>query len=443
MLFTGYFFYGYLHPQFLVLLFISSLVDFYFALKISQSKKLLNRKIYLAVSLVFNLSLLFVFKYLSMFLPDADPMIVNINKATEPIKGLIKDAVYFSIPVGISFYTFQSLSYTFDVYFDKIKPQTSFAKYATFVAYFPQLVAGPIERYNHLSTQIFAYYKPLYKNFSNGFRLLLFGFFLKMCIADNCGNYADLIFSNYSNYDKLSIIAGVISFGLQIYADFAGYSLIALGASLLMGIELMNNFRTPYLSASVNQFWKRWHISLTSWFKDYLYIPLGGNKVALPRWVFNILIVFLISGLWHGANYTFIVWGAIHAIAYLSEHFAKPYLCFSESKYKLIKFIGGIKTFAVVSLAWVFFRAENIGKALDIIKSVYTSKAQQTLVFENTIWIVLSIFILFDVVLRNNRIDKYLDDKNIFFRWAVYLIFIACIITMSGTVKHPFVYFQF
>lgn len=443
LLFTGYFFYGYLHPQFLILLFLSTLVDFLFALKIYNSQNINHKKIYLAVSLVFNISLLFVFKYLSMFLPDADPMIVNINKASEPVKGMIMDAVYFSIPIGISFYTFQSLSYTFDVYFGKIKPQTSFPRYAAFVAYFPQLVAGPIERYNQLSAQLFSNYKPVYKNFSNGFRLLLMGFFLKMCIADNCGTYADMVFNDYTSYNSLSLLSGITFFGLQIYADFAGYSLIALGSSICMGIELMDNFRTPYLSSSINEFWKRWHISLTSWFKDYLYIPLGGNKVGIPRWVINILLVFLVSGLWHGANYTFIIWGAIHATAYLAEHFTKPYINLSGAKYRVLKFAGGIKTFAIVTLAWVFFRAATIKDAKNIIASVFNSTQSGILQIDSKIWILLSIFLTLDIALLNNRIDKFLETKNTIFRWSLYFVLLACILMLSGTVKHPFVYFQF
>ena len=384
-----------------------------------------------------------MFKYLKMFLPEADPMIVNINKATEPIKGMIKDAVYFSIPLGISFYTFQSLSYTFDVYFKKIIPQTNFFRYATFVAYFPQLVAGPIERYNNLSSQIFSYFKPTYYNFSNGFRLLLMGFFLKMCIADNCGNYADLVFNNYSSYNKFSIITGISMFGLQIYADFSGYSLIALGSARLMGIELMDNFRTPYLSSSISEFWKRWHISLTSWFKDYLYIPLGGNKVSKLRWVFNISLVFLISGLWHGANYTFVIWGAIHAVAYLTESFIKPLINFSGSKFKLINLLGGIKTFVIVTFAWVFFRAVDFGSAIEILKAVFNSQAQQSISISQNVIIVLIIFALFDIVLRNTRFDKFLENKSLILRWSMYFLLLACILVFSVTTKHPFVYFQF
>lgn len=442
-MFTGYIFYGYLHPQFLILLFLSTFVDYLFALKIYNAKGVFEKRTYLAISLVFNISLLFIFKYLSMFLPDADPMLVNIKKATEPVKGMIMDAIYFSIPIGISFYTFQSLSYTFDVYFKKIEPQTNFARYATFVAYFPQLVAGPIERYKHLSSQLFANHKPVYANFSKGFRLLLMGFFLKMCIADNCGTYTNLIFENYKNYNGISILTGIIFFGLQIYTDFAGYTLIALGSSICMGIELMDNFRTPYLSTSISNFWKRWHISLTTWFKDYLYIPLGGNKVSIPRWIFNILLVFLISGFWHGANYTFIIWGAIHAFAYLAEHFTKPYINLSESKHKILRIAGGIKTFAIVSLAWVFFRAETITDANDIIYMVFNSTTSGNLQIDFKIWIVLAVFVVFDAMLLNNRIDNFLVTKSKIFRWSIYFLLLACILMFSATVKHPFVYFQF
>ncbi len=378
-----------------------------------------------------------------MFLEDIDPMIANIYRAENPLKGMVLNAVYFSIPIGISFYTFQSLSYTFDVYYGRQKAQTSLPKYAAFVAYFPPLVAGPIERFHHLSTQIFAHHKPLYQNFANGFRLMLLGFFLKMCIADNVGNYADLVFNKPEDFTGSSVLLGMVMFGIQIYTDFSGYSLIAMGASICLGIQLVDNFRTPYLSSSVTQFWKRWHISLTSWFKDYLYIPLGGNKVGLPRWIVNILIVFLVSGFWHGANYTFIAWGAIHGITYLLEHFAKPYINISESKFKIIRFLGGIKTFVLVTIAWVFFRANNFEHAIKVFKAGFQSTGTQSLQIEWWVGLVILVFIILDITLYNKRIDRFLETKKWGHRWLVYIILIGCILMFSGTVKHPFVYFQF
>ncbi len=443
LLFAGYFFYGFLQPQFLLLLLLSTCVDFYFALKISQSPQHNIKKLFLAASLCFNIGLLFVFKYLSLFLKDLDPMMANIYRAENPISGLLVNAIYFSIPIGISFYTFQSLSYTFDVYFGKQKAETNLAKYAAFVAYFPPLVAGPIERFNHLSTQIFANHKPLYKNFSNGFRFMLLGFFLKMCIADQAGNYADLIFDKPDDYQSPSVIFGMLMFGIQIYADFSGYSLIAMGASICFGIQLLENFRTPYLSTSITQFWQRWHMSLTSWFKDYLYIPIGGNKVSVPRWVFNILIVFLISGFWHGANYTFIAWGAIHGLGYLLEHFTKPYLNISESRYKLVRFMGGIKTFLLVTVAWVFFRANSFAHAKQVFMAAIKPQGNQNLLIEHQLWIVLGLFICIDVMLYKRRIDTYLNTKKLGFRWLFYAVVLGAILMFSGTVKHPFVYFQF
>jgi D-alanyl-lipoteichoic acid acyltransferase DltB (MBOAT superfamily) len=443
LLASGYIFYGFLQPQFLVLLLLSTCVDFYFALKISESKNNSFKKAYLAASLCFNIGLLFVFKYLSLFLKDIDPMMANIYRAEHPIKGMVMNAIYFSIPVGISFYTFQSLSYTFDVYYGRQKAETSLPRYAAFVAYFPPLVAGPIERFHHLSTQIFANHKPLYKNFANGFRLMLLGFFLKMCIADNAGNYTDLVFNRPEDYSSSSVLLGMVMFGIQIYADFSGYSLIAQGASIWLGIQLVDNFRTPYLSSSVTQFWKRWHISLTTWFKDYLYIPLGGNKVGVPRWVVNILLVFLVSGFWHGANYTFIAWGAIHGLAYLAEHFTKPILNLSESKFKIFRLIGGIKTFVIVTIAWVFFRANNFEHAKHIFKSVLKPLGTQTLEVTNFVWLVMGVFVLFDVMLYNKRIDSFLESKKWGIRWLVYAVLLGCILMFAGTVKHPFVYFQF
>lgn len=443
LLFTGYVFYGFLQPQFLILLLLSTCVDFYFALKIAKAQSPGSKKLFLGSSLVFNIGLLFVFKYLSLFLPPIDPMMANIYKAAHPWKGMLLNAVYFSIPVGISFYTFQSLSYTFDVYFGKQKAETNLIKYATFVAYFPPLVAGPIERFGHLSTQIFEQHKPLYSNFVKGFRLMLLGFFLKMCIADNAGNYADAVFAKPEDFSSPAVLLGMLMFGLQIYADFSGYSLIALGASLWLGISLVDNFRTPYLSRSVTEFWKRWHLSLTAWFRDYLYIPLGGNKVKIYRWVINVLVVFLISGFWHGANYTFIIWGAIHGVTYLIEHFTKPFINWSDSKFKIVRVIGGIKTFIIVNIAWVFFRADSFQHALEVIKAGIKSPGQVTLDVSGLVWLVLGIFVVTDILLYNTRFDIALDTKPRWQRWLVYIVFLGCILMFSGTVKHPFVYFQF
>lgn len=356
---------------------------------------------------------------------------------------MLLNAIYYSIPVGISFYTFQSLSYTFDVYFGKIKAVSNLPKYATFVAYFPPLVAGPIERFNHLSTQIFSKHKPLYRNFSNGFRLMLMGFFLKMCIADNAGNYADLIFDHPESYSGFAVLTGIFMFGLQIYTDFSGYSLIAQGASLWLGIQLLDNFRTPYFSTSIHEFWKRWHISLTSWFKDYLYIPLGGNRVRIRTWVFNIMIVFIVSGFWHGANYTFIIWGAIHGFSYLFEHFGKNYLNLSSSNNRAIRILGALKTFLIVNCAWVFFRASSYDRAILTFNSMANPSGLQSLKIEPAFWIVFVVFILLDVFIYNNRIDKKLENRSFVFRWFLYAILLACIAMLSGTVKHPFVYFQF
>jgi len=440
---AGYVFYGFIHPEFLILLLLSTCVDFFFALKISEGKSQAEKKWYLAASLFFNIGLLFVFKYLSLFLKDMDPMMANIYKAAHPEKGILLDAIYFSIPVGISFYTFQSLSYTFDVFYGRQKAETSLPKYATFVAYFPPLVAGPIERFHHLSSQIFTHHKPLYKNFAHGFRLMLLGFFMKMCIADNVGNYADQVFNSPTTFEASSVLMGIIMFGIQIYADFSGYSLIAQGASVLLGIHLVDNFRTPYLSGSIIEFWKRWHMSLSGWFRDYLYIPLGGNKVGIPRWTLNIMIVFLVSGFWHGPNYTFIIWGGIHGLVYLAEHFTKPFINLSGSRFWGVRFLGGVKTFAIVTFAWIFFRANDFKSAITMVQSGIKSIGTNALSVTSWVWGLIALFVLIDICLFNQRIDHVLEKKKWWVRWVVYGLLLGCILMFSGTVKHPFVYFQF
>ncbi len=378
-----------------------------------------------------------------LFNGQMDLMTLNIYSAENPIKGDILYAIFYALPVGISFYTFQTMSYTIDVYFGRIVPEKHLGKFALFVSFFPQLVAGPIERFSNLQPQLLANHPVKYTNFSNGFRLLLWGFFIKIGIADNISQWVDAIYSAPQNYAQPYVWLGVLGFGTQIYADFSGYSLIAQGAALLLGIQLMDNFRTPYLSSSIGEFWQRWHISLSTWFRDYVYIPLGGNQVKLPRWIFNISIVFLLSGFWHGANWTFLIWGGIHGLLYLIEYIWKKIgITKNWTKY-LTKPLGIVVTFLTVHFAWIFFRIEDTQQFAIIWENLWHSTGTGTIEIKTELWLVLGLFVVLDSVMYNNRFDNFLAQWPSLLRWMLYALLFYCILAFGGTVNHPFIYFQF
>jgi len=371
ILFSSYVFYGWWDYRFLALIFFSSLVDYLVAIQIYNniSKKGLS-KFYLLMSLIVNLGLLFYFKYFNFFLD-------NLNEAFTlfgmPIKS---SSLNLILPVGISFYTFQTISYSIDVYRGKFIPQKDFIAFAAYVSFFPQLVAGPIERASNLLPQFFQNRKFDYSNAIMGMRQILWGLFKKIVIADNCASFANQIFDNYQDYNGSTLFLGAIFFTFQIYGDFSGYSDIAIGVSRLFGIQLTRNFAFPYFSRDMAEFWRRWHISLSTWFKDYLYIPLGGSHGSKLKVVRNTFIVFLVSGFWHGANWTFIVWGALNAIYFLPLLLLKRNRThlgpISENRLipKFKDVISILGTFTLTVLAWIFFRAESVPHALFFIDGI-------------------------------------------------------------------------
>jgi D-alanyl-lipoteichoic acid acyltransferase DltB (MBOAT superfamily) len=434
---ASYFFYGSWKVEFLSLLVISTITDFYVAKGIESSDSHATKKRWLALSLVVNLGLLFFFKYSSFLLSELLPFTSLSPNQQSSLLHLLK----FDLPVGISFYTFQTLGYTIDVYKGKAKAQKNIAKFGLYVSYFPQLVAGPIERYGHLSSQLFKPVKLDYTNLSNGFRLVLYGFFIKMVIADNLAPIVDSVFSTPSEYNSPAIGLGILGFGWQIYADFYGYSLIAIGTAKAMGVNLMDNFKTPYFATSIVDFWRRWHISLSTWFRDYLYLPLGGNKVSKTGWVRNILAVFLLSGIWHGANWTFIIWGAIHAFMYFLERFT-PFKWTRNSWWQ--KFVGWFITYLAVNLAWTFFRANSFAHAQEVLSEMVHFKVNGlSIELSVTVTLMLIVFGVLEWSTRNTRIDDLLNSFPMMARWPLYAILLFCIWAFSGTTQHPFIYFQF
>ena len=365
LLISSYVFYGWWDYRFLSLIFLSTIVDYFVGLKIHISDNKKEKKSFLWISILFNLGLLGFFKYFNFFIDSWIDLLGAIGyeqKSTWTLNVIL--------PVGISFYTFQTMSYSLDIYHGKLKPTKDFISFASFVSFFPQLVAGPIERASNLLPQILAK-----RNFSDkrtilGVKLIIYGLFKKVVVADNCAFYVNDIFNNYEDYEGLILFLGAIYFSFQIYCDFSGYSDIAIGTSKLFGFELMSNFKFPYFSRNIGEFWRRWHISLSTWFRDYLYIPLGGSKGSKWLSIRNIFIIFIVSGFWHGANWTFIMWGLIHAIFYLPLFILqsnRKYLDNITNKDGLIffrnEFLQILKTFTVVTLSWVFFRSNSLHDA--------------------------------------------------------------------------------
>jgi D-alanyl-lipoteichoic acid acyltransferase DltB (MBOAT superfamily) len=439
MLLASYFFYMSWKVEYIILIIASTLIDFYSAQRIEKANSSTKRRLFLALSVCSNLGLLFVFKYFNFAVLSTNSLLewMHIESALTVHELLL--------PVGISFYTFQTLSYTIDVYYKRQKAETHLGYFALYVSYFPQLVAGPIERFSRLNSQLRAKVKLQYNNIANGLRLILFGFFLKMVIADNLSVYVDTVYNAPETYNGIDVALAMIFYSLQIYGDFHGYSSIAIGTALLFGVKLMNNFSTPYLATSIKEFWERWHISLSTWFRDYLYIPLGGNKVKVARWAVNIFIVFAVSGLWHGANWTFVIWGSLYGILYLIEHLINQLLKpkKTSSQLTLKRIVLALKNFALVTLIWVFFRSQDLSQAQEMFASLLNTTSESDLIIENSITIWLVVFIALEFALFNSRFDQWVNSKPIAVRWLSYTLLLFAILAFAGVQEYQFIYFQF
>jgi D-alanyl-lipoteichoic acid acyltransferase DltB (MBOAT superfamily) len=450
ILISSYLFYGWWDFRFLFLILLSTIVDFSIGLLLDKEKEISKRKILLWTSILVNLGLLCLFKYYNFFQQNfVDVFSFFGYKINYESLDLI-------LPVGISFYTFQTLSYTIDIYKNKLKPTKDILSFAAFVAFFPQLVAGPIERATHLLPQ---FYKRRSFNYSlavDGARQILWGLFKKIVIADNCATYANMIFNNYSEHTGSELAFGALFFTIQIYGDFSGYSDIAIGTSKLFGFDLMKNFSFPYFSRDIAEFWRKWHISLSTWFRDYLYIPLGGSKGSLKQKIRNTFIVFLVSGFWHGANWTFIVWGLLNAIYFLPLLITKKNRrnidTVSKGQYlpTLIDFFKMLLTFILTIFAWIFFRAENITHAFLYIKGIFSKSFFSIPRFESSIIStkIMLILILFFFIIewfqreKNHGLEFTKLNSSKVFRWITYYIIVFFIIYFGGG-KQEFIYFQF
>ncbi len=357
--------------------------------------------------------------------------------------------------MGISFYTFQTLSYTIDVYKRKLNPTKDFIAFSAFVSFFPQLVAGPIERATNLLPQFYRKRTFDYSKASCGMRQILWGFFKKIVIADNCAEFANIIFNNSAEMNSSSLVLGALFFTFQIYGDFSGYSDIAIGTARLFGFNLERNFAFPYFSRDIAEFWRRWHISLSTWFRDYLYIPLGGSRGGVSMKVRNTFIIFVVSGFWHGANWTFIVWGVLNAIYFLPLLLAKKnrknLTTVAEGKYfpSLKELFSILGTFSLTVFAWIFFRAENIGHAFEYIFGVFRNSPLEPPNFNgiDKAWVTIALMVSFMIMEWIGREREYafqvIDSKPIFFKYSATYFLLLIIMLFMNTGEQEFIYFQF
>lgn len=436
LLSASYYFYMNWEPVYALLLFSSTLITYLSALGIAKYPKQKDKKICLVGSLILNLGILFLFKYYNFAAENLTLFLAQM--------GISIPMPNFSLllPVGISFYIFQALGYSIDVYRGKTNVEKNFFTYALFVSFFPQLVAGPIERSTNLLQQFKKNHPFSYENVMTGIRLMLWGFFLKLVLADRCALYVDPVFNNVPYHNGGSFLLASLFFPFQIYGDFAGYSLTAIGAAKVMGFNLMENFRRPYFATTVTEFWHRWHISLSTWFKDYVYIPLGGNRVSTTRCYFNIMTTFIVSGIWHGANWTFIIWGTIHGALQCIE----KWLGWNKKQWnKREKMIHWALTFSIVCLAWIFFRANTISDAFQIIKGIFTNPGVPYVRVADFLAIALALFIMFIKELIDEHCLKIrISDSPIWMVRHLYItVMIAFIILMGVLNGDQFIYFQF
>jgi len=441
LLAASYYFYMSWKVEYVILIFASTLVDYFSGIKMGKLADRRSRLPWLILSLCVNLGLLFFFKYFNFATENLNLLFQKVGLSREiPMMKLL-------LPVGISFYTFQTLSYSIDVYFGRQKAEKHLGYFALYVSFFPQLVAGPIERYSRLAPQLRKRQILSYDNLANGLRLILYGLFIKMVIADNISGIVDQVYAQPGNFSSADILKGIFLYSIQIYSDFYGYSTIAIGSALLLGVRIMDNFKSPYLAKNISEFWQRWHISLSTWFRDYLYFPMGGNRVSKQRWILNILVVFLISGLWHGANRTFIIWGLLFGLLYMIERIVNGTLKLQKAHpaYSAGHIILAIKTFLLVTILWIFFRSQSFEDAINIFKLVLQDgpAGSQLLLIPVSTWIFLLLFITSDVILYNKRFDSWVAGMPYLLRWGIYGVLLFGIIAFSGVENFPFIYFQF
>ena len=457
LLIASYYFYMSWNPE-LVVLISGVTLETYFAARLLSNPARSNRtrKWILAVGVTVPLLVLFFFKYFNFF---SEAVTQALALVSIPVHSRALDII---LPVGISFYTFQSLAYVIDVYRGDIEVQRHLGIYALFISFFPQLVAGPIERSKNLMPQFFEEHRFDYQNASDGIRMMAVGFFKKIVVADCLSKYVNFVYNDLPSHTGFSLILATVLFAFQIYCDFSGYSDIAIGAARMLGFRLMKNFDSPYLSRSIKEFWRRWHISLSTWFSDYVYIPLGGNRVKLPRYYFNLFVTFLISGLWHGANWTFIIWGALHGVYRVVGAFSESArkrrgLAPAPETTGLRAVLDIAVTFTLVTIGWVFFRANSIQDALYVFQHCFdgigsfVSYLRDGFVgaaFDKGALVQSAVLIgtlaLLDITMKKRDMLRWLDVQKPILRWSLYVVFVCMIVMLSEKgIAARFIYFQF
>ena len=435
-------FYGWWDWRFLGLVLLTAVSTYYSGVLMGRNQETKVRKRINITAIVLNLGILFCFKYFNFFVQSFVYLFhaVGINLSISTLR--------IVLPIGISFYTFSALSYTIDVYQKKIEPTKDILAYIAYIVFFPSILSGPINRADKQLPQFIKLRKFDYDKVMEGTKLLIWGLFVKLCVADRLGIYVDSVYSNLSQHTGMTMFFASVVYTIQIYADFSGYSLMAIGLGKMLGVDLQTNFVRPYFSTTVTEFWRRWHISLTTWFRDYLYFPLGGNRCSRQRWIFNTMLVFIISGLWHGAAYTFLIWGTIHGLCMVIEKVIYGDKIKSVGNTNvIIRSLKCLITFMIVNFAWIFFRANTLQDALYIDKQIFTMGGGKTLFVDKT---TLALgFVSFFILLIKDLSDEYqwkfklLNSKNGVVSF-VSVVFLICYILLFGVLNGgSFIYFQF
>ncbi len=438
LLISSYFFYMCWEPIYILLILLSTGIDYFLCLHLTGSEHKKNRKIGLYLSVISNLSILFLFKYFNFFQTELQHLLsyfdVNYSPSTSTLL----------LPLGISFYTFQTLSYSIDVYRKVITPEKHFGKFALYVSFFPQLIAGPIERAKDLIPQLQTKIRKFNtEDFKNGILLFVWGLFKKVVVADNCAILVERYFENSTNETGGTMLFATYLFAIQIYCDFSGYSDMAIGSARMLGIKLKTNFKTPYFSSSITKFWHRWHISFSQWIRDYIYIPLGGNRMSKYRVAFNLLITMTIGGLWHGASWNFVLWGIVNGVLLI---LFKLFTRFNND-YKWLHFIKALVVFHLICLTWVFFRSADLNQSSEIL-------AQFSQISWNDLYFVFAdnrfapaiigslLLFLIEIQIPFQSIEK-LREKPFIWRYSHYIVICVSILFIGSSVGKPFIYFQF
>jgi alginate O-acetyltransferase complex protein AlgI len=454
LLVASYYFYMCWRPVYALLLVLITAIDFGVGISLARATRPTSRRIILLTSLAANLGILFFFKYYDFAAGSLNSLTAT---AVLPVMGLV-------LPIGLSFHTFQSMGYTVDVYRRKIEPERDWGTFATFIIFFPQLVAGPIERAGDLLPQLCRFHDFDYERVTKGLKLMAWGLFKKVVVADRLAQLVNPAFAHPENHSGPVLLIASMAFGYQIYCDFSGYSDIAIGAAEVLGVRLSTNFRAPYHSRSLREFWTRWHITLSTWFRDYVYLPLGGNRVSPIRWAFNILVVFMLSGMWHGANWTFLVWGLHHGLFLIAARFTEGIRGASYRALRLdrtprvLTALETATTFAAVTVGWVFFRAENLHVAGTVLTRVATDWApyliptfvwNELFVFQRDLvngliaLAGLALVEIGDSAAMRVSVRDWLSARPAVLRWSAYYVFVVAILLCGKFDGPPFIYFQF